>query len=140
MKTELLLFNGLPDSWECFKRGLIATITLIILYFILLSILKYLGTELNINIQTIIFGIFICILLGSAIAVQNPKNLSEAIVYSALVGFTVYAIFNLMLIIMSSKMFILRSILYTLWGTIICIIASIMVYFIYTIHYLKNNK
>ena len=48
-------------------------------------------TRSNINIYS---AIFVWLLLCSAIAVQIPKNISEAIVYGLLVGLVVYGIYN----------------------------------------------
>ena len=131
MKTELIFFNGFSDSWEGIKRGFIATVTLIILYLISGKF----QVLLPLSAKKIISSILALIILASAISVQNPANLSEAIVYSALVGFVIYSIFNLFLIILYNRS-ISESILCTLWGTFICIIASIIVY----VTYWKNLK
>lgn len=130
MKTELIFFDTYENGLKGTKRGLIAFISLIILDLIWFSLMKkyYPVTRSNINIYS---AIFVWLLLCSAIAVQIPKNISEAIVYGLLVGLVVYGIYNFTNLAILKEWNIKIAIIDTIWGTINCGIAALLIYLIY---------
>lgn len=130
MKTELIFFDTYENGLEGTKRGLIAFISLFVLDLIWFTFMKkyYPVTRSNINIYS---AIFVWLLLCSAIAVQIPKNISEAIVYGLLVGLVVYGIYNFTNLAILKEWNIKIAIIDTIWGTINCGIAALLIYLIY---------
>lgn len=133
MKTELIFFDTFENGLEGTKRGLIAFISLIILDFIWFKLSKnlYKKTSLvsdNLNIYS---ALIVYLLLCSAIAVQLPKSLTEAVVYGALVGFVIYGVFNFTLNSINKQWNLSISIMDTAWGTFNCAIAALIIYLIY---------
>lgn len=139
MKTELIFFDTYENGLEGTKRGLIAFISLIVFDLIWFSFMKkyYPVTRSNINIYS---SIFVWLLLCSAIAVQIPKNMSEAILYGLLVGLVVYGIYNFTNLAILKEWNIKIAIIDTIWGIINCGIAALLIYLIYWKSINKTNQ
>lgn len=130
MRTELVFFDSTKESMKGTTRGLIAFISLIVFDFIWFSLSSnnvYKDVTRKPNIYA---AILVYLIICSAIAVQLPKNYSEALVYGLLVGFVIYSVFNLT----SYAIFdwnLGTAIIDTLMGTINCGIAASLIYLIY---------
>ena len=130
MKTELIFFDSYENSLQGTVRGLIAFISLIVLDFIWFSITKnkYHTTKSPINIYA---ALGVWLLLCSAIAVQRPKSYTEALVYSLLVGFVVYGVFNLTNFAIFKEWKFEIVIMDTIWGMFNCAVAGSLIYLLY---------
>jgi len=129
MRTQLVFFDSIDESIQGTLRGLIIIISLIIfdlIWFYFTN--KYYPTTKKINYFT---SFLVYLILCSALAVQEPKNLSEALLYSALVGFVTYGIFNLTNFSIFSDWNIGITLMDTIWGIINCTIAGCILYLIY---------
>lgn len=138
MKTELIFFDNIEESKKGTLRGLIAIITLITLDLIWFAVSKYFKvyddvvTKNPINFFTAILS---WLLICSAISVQLPKSLTEAMIYGMLVGLVIYGVWNFTNhAIMEWP--IKTLICDTLWGMFVCSMASLSVWFFYH----KPNK
>ena len=130
MKTELMFFDTYENSLQGTLRGLIAFISLIVLDFIWFSFTKniYHVTNNTINIYALlVVWLFIC----SALAVQRPKSYYEALVYSLLVGFVIYGVFNFTNFAILKEWKFEIVIMDTLWGAFNCAIAGSLIYLLY---------
>ena len=92
MKTQLFYFDGTKRSKKGTLRGLVVTIILLVVNSIMYKIYK---KHFNFNI---IYVLIMTILIASAISVQNPYNLNEALVYGGLVGGVVFGSINSVLL------------------------------------------
>jgi uncharacterized membrane protein len=130
MKTELIFFDSYENSLQGTMRGLIAFISLIVLDFIWLNLMKnkYYTTKSPINIYS---ALIVWLILCSAIAVQRPKSYKEALVYSLLVGFVTYGIFNFTNFAILKEWKFEMVIIDTLWGMFNCAIAGSLIYLLY---------
>jgi uncharacterized membrane protein len=131
MKTKLIYFDTFENSKKGTLRGLIAIITLIICDLIWFQILNYKkegGVTKKFNyISAFISWLLIC----SAISVQLPNKYKEALVYGILVGLVVYGVFNSTNYAINKDWSLKLSLLDTIWGMIVCGIASSIVYLIF---------
>ena len=133
MKTELIYFGNLEDSKNCIIRGFIAIITLITLDLIWFTISKHLKVYDNVvtkNPINFFTALLSWLLICSAIAVQLPKSLTEAMTYGMLVGLVIYGVWNFTNhAIMDWP---IKTLIFdTLWGMFVCSMASLSVWFFY---------
>ena len=130
MKTELMFFDTYENSLQGTLRGLIAFISLIVLDFIWFSFTKniYHVTNNTINIYALLV---VWLLICSAIAVQLPSSYSEALVYSLLVGFVIYGVFNLINFSILKEWKFEIVIMNTLFGAFNCAVAGSLIYLLY---------
>lgn len=130
MKTELIFFDKFENSVKGTQRGLIAFISLIVLDFIWFSLMKskYYTTKKPVNIFS---ALLVYLILCSALGVQLPKNYGEALVYSLLVGFVVYGVFNLTNYSILNEWKLDLVIYDILWGMFNCAVAGSLIYLIY---------
>jgi uncharacterized membrane protein len=130
MKTELIFFDKFENSIQGTQRGLIAFISLIILDFIWFSLMKskYYTTKKPINIFS---ALLVYLILCSALGVQLPKNYSQALVYSLLIGFVIYGVFNLTNYSILNEWKLDIVIYDILWGMFNCAVAGSLIYLIY---------
>ena len=136
MKTELIFFDSFNESIKGTKRGLIAFIALILLDLIQNYFLFKIGYKQYITKNINILGrVFSWLMLCSAIGVQKPKLMKEAIVYGALVGSVAYGVYNGINYAINNKWPLKIYILDFIWGIIMCSIAALMVYLFYWKHY-----
>jgi uncharacterized membrane protein len=132
MKTELIFFDSLESSKQGTLRGLIAIITLISLDLIWFQIAKLLKiyTDVHTKKMNYISAFLSWLLICSAISVQLPKTLTEAMTYGMLVGLVVYGVWNLTNHAIM-KWPIKTIIADILWGMFVCSMASLSVFLIY---------
>ena len=130
MKTELIFFDNWSNSMKGTNRGLIAFITLIIFDIIYLNFTKdyYYISKDPINIYS---AILTWLVICSAISVQIPKSVQESALYGALVGFSLYSVFNLTNYSILKEWKIHNVIMDTIWGTFLCCITAIIVYYVF---------
>ena len=81
--------------------------------------------------MNIISGLISWLLICSAISVQLPKSYKEAVVYGMLVGLVIYGVFNSTNFAINKDWSLKLSILDTMWGVVVCGIASSVVYLIF---------
>lgn len=133
MKTELIFFDSFEKSKECTIRGLIAILTLITLDLIWFQISGYFNIYSGIitkNPINYLSAFLSWLLICSAISVQLPKSLKEAMTYGMLVGLVVYGVWNFTN--HSIMEWTIKTIIAdTLWGMLVCSMASLSVYLIY---------
>ena len=129
MKTQLIFFDSWEESKKGTLRGLVAIITLILCDLIWFQILDYKkegGVTKKFNyISAFLAWLLIC----SAIGVQLPNNYKEAVVYGILVGLVIYGVFNATNYAINKDWSLKLTLLDTMWGMIVCGIASSSVYF-----------
>lgn len=130
MKTELIFFDNWSNSMKGTNRGLIAFITLIIFDTIYLSLTKdyYYISKDPINIYS---AILTWLVICSAISVQIPKSVQESALYGALVGFSLYSVFNLTNYSILKEWKLHNVIMDTIWGTFVCSITAIILYYVF---------
>jgi uncharacterized membrane protein len=130
MKTELIFFDKFENSIKGTQRGLIAYISLIVLDYIWFSLMKskYYYNKKPINIFSVLI---VYTIICSALGVQLPKNYGEALVYSLLVGFVVYSVFNLTNYSILNEWKLDIVIYDILWGMFNCAVAGSLIYLIY---------
>ena len=129
MKTKLIFFDNIEESKKGTLRGLVAIAVLIILDLIWFRIMDY--SPIITKKFNYISAIFTYILLCSAISVQQPNSIEEAIVYGALIGFVIYGVFNGTSYSINKNWTLKIATLDTLWGMFVMSIASIVVYYIF---------
>ena len=131
MRTELIFFDTIQESIKGTMRGFIAITTLILcdtLWFQILDYKKEGGVTKELNIiSALISWLLIC----SAISVQLPKSYNEAVVYGMLCGLVIYGVFNSTNYAINKDWSLKLSLLDTMWGIIVCGIASSVVYFVF---------
>ena len=136
MKTTLIYFDSWEESKKGTLRGLVAIISLILCDLVWFQILDYKkegGVTKNFNyLSAFLSWLLIC----SAIGVQLPQKYKEALVYGALVGLVVYGVFNTTNFAINKDWSLKLACLDTLWGMVVCSIASSIVYLIFH----KNKK
>jgi len=128
MRTELIFFDSYDQSLRGTVRGLIAFISLIVFDIIWLSLsskIVYGTIDKPLNFFTAALAYLV---LCSAIAVQLPNSLNEAIVYGSLVGFVTYSVFNLTSLTIFKNWPLITGIIDTIVGTINCSIAAGLIY------------
>lgn len=130
MKTELIFFDSINNSMEGTKRGLIAFISLIVFDFIWFSISKNTVYKNVTKKPNIYAAIVVYLIMCSAIAVQLPKSYKEALVYSLLVGFVIYGIFNLTSYSIFNNWSFKTGLIDTIMGMLNCGIAGSLIYLI----------
>ena len=130
MKTRLIFFDSFENSKDGFIRGFIVFISLIFFYLIWFKIVDY-SSVINRKKINIYSAIIIWVLLSSALAVQIPSNYKEALTYSALVGLSIFGVFNTVNYTINKNWPIKIAILDTLWGIINCSIAGSILWVLY---------
>ena len=134
MNTNLIFFDTTKNSRIGTLKGLVAIFFIYILSFLWYNIILKNYYSLHTDIQNVnmfqkITGIVIILfLLCSAISVQNPSNRNEAIVYGALVGFSMYGFFNAVNLMISPKWNLKISTIDTIWGILSTSFISWMLY------------
>ena len=129
MKTKLIFFDNIEESKKGTLRGLVAITVLIILDLIWFKIMDY--SPIITKKFNYISAIFTYILLCSAIGVQQPNSIEEAVVYGALIGFVIYGVFNGTSYSINKNWTLKIAFLDTLWGMFVMSMASIVVYYIF---------
>lgn len=129
MKTKLIFFDNIEESKKGTLRGLVAIAVLIILDLIWFRIMDY--SPIITKNFNYISAIFTYILLCSAIGVQQPNSIKEAVVYGALIGFVIYGVFNGTSYSINKNWTLKIATIDTLWGMFVMSIASIVVYYIF---------
>lgn len=138
MKTELIFFDSNHQSKNGTLRGLIAFVMLVgitALWFFFTYKPLYKKSVQNLNssfysARTLISSAIIYILLCSALAVQLPTSWDNAMVYGLLVGLVVFSIANLTFVAVVEQYSILSAIVDTIFGTVLCGVTSVSVYYI----------
>lgn len=129
MKTQLYYFDSKERSKIGNKRGLVSLLILIALSSILYK--HYL--KIIVPNKFYIFMIFL--LLCSALSVQNPMNVKEAVLYGFLVGCVVFGILNSMLLMLKSSVWTVRDALLSfVYGVFTTSLTS---YILFNISFLK---
>ena len=129
MKTQLIFFDNIEESRKGTLRGLVAITVLIILDMLWFKIMDY--SPIVTKKFNYISAIFTYLLLCSAIGVQQPNSLNEAMVYGALVGFVIYGVFNGTSYSISKNWTLKIAVLDTLWGMFVMSAAATVVYYIF---------
>lgn len=130
MRTNLIFFDTEEESKKGFIRWLIVFIIMLFLYFgwfyISKKYVKYPITK-SPNVYSIIL---VCILLSSALAVQNNPTYKESLVYSMLVGLVVAGVYNFTNYSMLNEYSLKTSIIDTLRIILSCIISNSILWLI----------
>jgi len=129
MKTQLIFFDNIEESRKGTLRGLVAIITLITLDMLWFKVMDY--SPIITKKVNYISAIFTYLLLCSAIGVQQPNSLNEAIVYGALIGFVIYGVFNGTSYSLNKNWTLKIAILDTMWGMFVMSAAATVVYYIF---------
>ena len=129
MKTQLIFFDNIEESRKGTLRGLVAITVLIILDMLWFKIMDY--SPIVTKKFNYISAIFTYLLLCSAIGVQQPNSLNEAMVYGALVGFVIYGVFNGTSYSISKNWTFKIAVLDTIWGMFVMSAAATVVYYIF---------
>ena len=129
MKTQLIFFDNIEESRKGTLRGLVAITVLIILDMLWFKIMDY--SPIVTKKFNYISAIFTYLLLCSAIGVQQPNSLNEAMVYGALVGFVIYGVFNGTSYSISKNWTLKIAVLDTIWGMFVMSAAATVVYYIF---------
>lgn len=134
MKTQLIFFDRFSQSKKGTMRGLTALLVLLILNFIWYGLLYQSLYSSKIEKMTsrkerigVAFAILI-FFLPSALAVQLPSSLDNALLYGFLVGTVIYSISNAVLMLFSPRWDLSISFIDTLFGALSCSLASGVVY------------
>ena len=134
MRTQLIFFDNVDESKKGTLRGLVAISVLIILDLMWFKIMDY--SPIISKPFNYFSAAFAYLLLCSAIGVQLPRSIQEAIVYGALVGLAIYGVYNGTNYAISKQHTLKITILDTMWGMFVMSSASIIVYYIFH----KDNK
>ena len=129
MKTQLIFFDSIEESRKGTLRGLVAIVVLIILDLIWFQFMDYspiITKKFNYLSAFITYGI-----MCSAIAVQLPNSVEEAMVYGALLGFVIYGVFNGTSYTLNKNWTVKIALLDTIWGMIVMSAASTVVYYVF---------
>lgn len=129
MKTQLIFFDNIEESRKGTLRGLVAIITLITLDMLWFKVMDY--SPIITKKVNYISAIFTYLLLCSAIGVQQPNSLNEAMVYGALIGFVIYGVFNGTSYSLNKNWTLKIAILDTMWGMFVMSAAATVVYYIF---------
>lgn len=134
MRTQLIFFDNIDESKKGTLRGLVAISVLIILDLIWFQIMDY--SPIISKPFNYFSAAFAYLLLCSAIGVQLPRSIQEAIVYGALVGLAIYGVYNGTNYAINKQHTLKITVLDTMWGMFVMSTASIVVYYIFH----KDNK
>jgi len=122
MKTQLVFFNGIESSKEGTIRALIAFTILLIINSIWYSMLSSLYHPYNNSAENRVIkitGMFVSlVLLSSAIGVQLPDSVENAVTYGALVGLVVYGFYHGTQLAINKTWTTKIAIIDTMWGVI----------------------
>ena len=129
MKTQLIFFDSIEESRKGTLRGLVAIAVLIILDLLWFQIMDY--SPIITKKFNFISAFITYVLLCSAIGVQQPNSVEEAIVYGALVGFVIYGVFNGTNYSTNKNWTVKIALLDTMWGMFVMSAAATVVYFIF---------
>lgn len=129
MKTKLTFFDNSEEIKQGTLRGLVSISVLIILDLIWFQIMDY--SPIVTKKFNYISAIITYILLCSAISVQQPNSIEEAIVYGALCGLVIYGVFNGTNYATNKNWTLKIATLDTMWGMFVMSMASIVVYYIF---------
>ena len=136
MYTTLVMSETVTTSWWGTARASDAFVVLLAasaLWYKVLLKEYYAGyyTPARLTFPRAIAGILAFGLIASALAVQLPDRVSEAVLYSALVGVTIYGTANLMLLSQSGKWGWGPTMVDMLFGTVVCVAASMAIYLVF---------
>ena len=134
MKTQLIFFDNIEESKKGTLRGLVAIAVLIILDLIWFQVMDY--SPIITKKFNYFSAIFTYILLCSAIGVQQPNSVEEAMVYGALLGFVIYGVFNGTSYSLNKNWTVKVAVLDTMWGMFVMSAAATVVYYVFH----KNKK
>lgn len=70
-------------------------------------------------------------LIASAISVQLPKSLGEAVIYGSLVGLVTYSVLNLVVLSVYKRWSWITALVDVIYGIIVTGLASLFLYFIF---------
>ena len=129
MKIELSIFESPAEIWQGVIRGVIVMSCLVlfdIIWFYFTN--RYYPISKKINYYT---GVLAWFLLSSALAVQIPNNYTEAIIYSVLVGFVVYGVYNFTNFSFLREWTSSMLLMDLTWGIINCCMSVTILYFTY---------
>tara|TARA_Y100001980_G_C14552022_1_gene335878 strand:- start:1995 stop:2402 length:408 start_codon:yes stop_codon:yes gene_type:complete len=129
MQTKLIFFDKIEESRKGTLRGLVAITVLIVLDMLWFKIMDY--SPIVSKKFNYFSAIFTYILLCSAIGVQLPNSVQEAMVYGALVGFVIYGVFNGTSYSINKDWTIKIAVLDTIWGATVMSTAATVVYYIF---------
>jgi uncharacterized membrane protein len=129
MKTQLIFFDNIEESKKGTLRGLVAITVLIILDLIWFKVMDY--SPIITKKFNYFSAIFTYILLCSAIGVQQPNSVEEAIVYGALLGFVIYGVFNGTSYSLNKNWTVKIAVLDTIWGMCVMSTAATVVYYVF---------
>lgn len=129
MKTQLIFFDNIEESKKGTLRGLVAITVLISLDLLWFQIMDY--SPIITKKFNFISAFITYLLLCSAIGVQLPNSIEEAIVYGALSGLVIYGVFNGTNYSTNKNWTLKIAILDTMWGMTVMSIAAIVVYYIF---------
>ena len=132
MKSNLVFFDSSENGKRGTLRGLVLFPIFIILTFIWFLLTKKPLYDKHID-QVSKSRIYVAILISallivSALAVHTPNTVKKAIVYSGLVGFVIYGIYNVVLLATSNKWGYRVAIIDTLWGIITTALLGYILY------------
>lgn len=131
-KTKLVFFDTPKEGLKGTLRGLFAILLIVILsglwYGLLLRKFYKRYTD-DVKTSHIVIGcIMITFFLSSALCVQLSKSNSEALLYGALVGLTLFACMNAVLLISLKSWDFKISLIDTLFGVVMSMVVSWIVY------------
>ena len=125
MKTELIFFGDEHTSMKGMIRGAVA-LTIVLLF----GSIIYKTYAKAFTFSPIWISI-IGTIIASAISVQNPKTFKEAIVYGSLVGFVIYGVVAMSLLMVKNvKWTILDAAVVLAMGTASSMAAAAILYII----------
>jgi len=136
MLTQLIFSETVQNALKGTLRALISTAFMIVVGIVWYMFIarkfyeKYL-TYPKLSFRSIFPLILAIGFIASAISVQLPKSLGEAVIYGSLVGLVVYGVLNLVVLSVYKKWSWITALVDTLYGIIVTGLASLFLYFIF---------
>ena len=129
MKSKIVYFEDTNHSWKGTLRGGVASLILLSNF----AIYKTYGKV--IKFMPVCIAVII-ILIASAISIQNPSTLKEAVVYGALVGLVTFGSMNMGLLMSKSGGWTRKDALIAIGvGVISSALASAVIFYIKPLAY-----
>lgn len=129
MEMKLSLFESPNEIFQSSIRCVIIMFSLIVFDIIWFTFTKkYYPITKSINYYS---GILAWLLLSFALCIQTPDNYKEAIIYSSLVGFIIYGIYNFTNYTFLKEWKIINVIMDLMWGIFNCSLAGTLLYYSY---------
>lgn len=129
MRTELIFFDSINESAKGTLRGLIAALVLVPITAVWYGWLRQKiwpqNSENRVNATVIISTILVYLLTVSAIGVQIPSSVSNAAVYSALVGLVIFGCMSLISVMVIKGYDWWKVLADTAVGIVACTLAGI---------------